>query len=623
MNLYLSPPPFNISVKEVVSINGNEVQYGNTVYTGQSSDTIITINGLDGNKYYGFFVSNACGQSFTSAGRVVNAFLIPGFVGPDPIVGIDVSNCASPFITATNLPANAMVRIFSGQDTSGIVQAMVNDHTSDVLAGGFYTVKLNTANYNGCYWEKVQTLFVKTDDSTRAGDFDNTISSGFCSGISSPVSLYQNIKNETPGGEWYADPALNWSDQATGEFIPAAQADGIYRITYLVNSDCGVSKFLEFQVSINSDYCRLTQPGDYESALTSTGCKTYAGGTWQQVFDSRGNLVYSINAGNGNTIQSACWGVRALLASGNPRSTVINGNTVYFASRNFYIEPSATTIANPPARVRLYYQYDEVNQLLDYLHSNGFPAATVNDLRILKKRAGSGSPVNLEIVNDPGTPSSLYSVISPVAVPFGPMGAYYFEFEINSFSEFAIVFSNNFSLPLTWLSVNGQIQKGNALIKWATANETNMRSFEIEHSRTGADYLKVGTVRAAANSTSTKRYEFVHSSPAAGINYYRIKQIDLDGRFTYSTVIVLNNNSNEKKILISPNPVPQSSTVYFNESGSKTINLLNANGQLVLSQLIPQGNRSHTINMSHLPAGLYLLQIQIGNKTETHKIIKQ
>jgi Secretion system C-terminal sorting domain len=621
----LSPPPYHFSIKEITSINGNEVQYGITVYSGQSPDTIITIKGLEGNKNYGFFVSNACGQSFTSANREPNTFFIPAFSSPTPDVNIDMPNCNGAFITVGNLPNGAQVKIFSGQDTTGTLQPMVNSSTSAVLAGGFYTVKINTANYNGCYWEKVYSRFINTDDSTRAGQFDQTVSSGLCAGISNTVSLYNHIINETPGGEWSSTPDLNWSNQFAGEFIPADQAVAIYNITYEVTSYCGINNTVNFQVSTDLGYCNLIyQPGDYESAMTPSGCKTYIGDVWQHVFNSSGNLGYSINAGNGNTIQSACWGVRVAPSFGNPppRSTVINGTTVYFADRNFYIEPSGTTIANPPVRIRLYYSADEIIHLLNYLHTHGFPAATVNSLRILKKKAGPGSPVNLDIAYDPGASSSLYSIITPVVVPFGFSG-YYFEFELTGFSELALVFSNSVTLPVTWLYINGQLQNNAALIKWATASESNTQKFEVEHSSNGTSYSKIGSVTAAGNSSSTQHYQFLHGSPAVGKNYYRIKQIDLDGRFTYSSIILLQHKDSKTNIIIAPNPVQNNATIFFNETGSKTLQLLTTTGHIVYTEKINGTNNRHTINMSKLASGIYLLRLHTANGIELHKIIKQ
>ncbi len=178
-------------------------------------------------------------------------------------------------------------------------------------------------------------------------------------------------------------------------------------------------------------------------------------------------------------------------------------------------------------------------------------------------------------------------------------------------------------LPVTWLSVNGQFQNGNAIIHWATASETNTDKFEIEHSTDGITYNKVGTAAAAGNSSSARQYGFIHPSPVSGKNYYRIKQIDSDGRFTYSSIIVLKNSDTRSSLIIAPNPVQAEAILYFNEPGRKTIQLFNMKGALLYTEKINVTNSRHAINMVNMASGIYLLHVNTVKGNETYKIIKQ
>ena len=193
----------------------------------------------------------------------------------------------------------------------------------------------------------------------------------------------------------------------------------------------------------------------------------------------------------------------------------------------------------------------------------------------------------------------------------------------NTTSIFPVQVSCFSILPVTWLSVNGQLQNGNAIIKWATASESNTDKFEIEYSSNGINYSRIGIAAAAGNSSITKQYEFVHPSPVSGKNFYRIKQIDLDGRFTYSSVIVLQNSNNRTSLIIAPNPVQNEATLYFNEPGSKTIQLFDMNGVLLFTEKLNGENNRHTINMSNRAKGIYLLRLTTAKGVETYKIIKQ
>lgn len=186
-----------------------------------------------------------------------------------------------------------------------------------------------------------------------------------------------------------------------------------------------------------------------------------------------------------------------------------------------------------------------------------------------------------------------------------------------------VVISCGSVLPVTWQYINGQLQNNTALIKWTTALESNTDRFEIEHSSNGISFLKIGTVGAAGNSSSTQRYEFVHSTPATGKNYYRIKQIDLDGKFTYSSIISLQNTGSKATIIIAPNPVQNEVSLFFNGNAVKIIQLVNMNGNILLTEKINGANNIHRLNISNLTPGVYILRLQTENGVETHKIIKQ
>ncbi|MFZ1313275.1 MAG: T9SS type A sorting domain-containing protein [Chitinophagaceae bacterium] len=193
----------------------------------------------------------------------------------------------------------------------------------------------------------------------------------------------------------------------------------------------------------------------------------------------------------------------------------------------------------------------------------------------------------------------------------------------NAERNIPVQISCNFILPVTWLYINGQWQSNAAQIKWATTSETNTKYFEIEHSSNGINYSKIGTVGAAGNSSLTQRYDFLHTSPTLGKNYYRIKQIDLDGRFTYSTIIVLHKSDLRTNTFIAPNPVHNETTVYFGEEGSKTLQLINLNGNILRTDKIGPSINRYTIKLDKLSPGLYLLRLQTTNGTTTYKIIKQ
>jgi alpha-tubulin suppressor-like RCC1 family protein len=183
--------------------------------------------------------------------------------------------------------------------------------------------------------------------------------------------------------------------------------------------------------------------------------------------------------------------------------------------------------------------------------------------------------------------------------------------------------SCNITLPVTWLYIKVKLQNNTSLIEWATASESNSSHFEIEHSHNGVTYTKAGTVNAIGNSGSTTNYSFTHLSPVAGKNYYRIKQVDQDGKFSYSRIITLINNKEQNILVITPNPAQDIIQVNTNNARPGAIRIYNMQGKLLLQQQIAPGNQQQSIDVSKLPAGMYTVQLQISEILRTKSFIKQ
>ena len=89
-------------------------------------------------------------------------------------------------------------------------------------------------------------------------------------------------------------------------------------------------------------------------------------------------------------------------------------------------------------------------------------------------------------------------------------------------------------LPLKWISFTAQKQNSKVLLQWSTAYENNMSGFIIEHSANGNDWESICTFQVINDNNEIHQYSYLHNTPAIGINYYRIKQTDRDGKYSYS-----------------------------------------------------------------------------------------
>jgi hypothetical protein len=96
-------------------------------------------------------------------------------------------------------------------------------------------------------------------------------------------------------------------------------------------------------------------------------------------------------------------------------------------------------------------------------------------------------------------------------------------------------------LPIELLSFEGVATDTGNLLKWSCATEINNDRFEIERSTDGINWTVIGTVNGAGNSHTTTNYSFVDNKYQRGFNYYRFRQVDFNGVFDYSGIIVVNN----------------------------------------------------------------------------------
>jgi hypothetical protein len=145
-------------------------------------------------------------------------------------------------------------------------------------------------------------------------------------------------------------------------------------------------------------------------------------------------------------------------------------------------------------------------------------------------------------------------------------------------------------------------------LTWRTESEKNNSHFDIERSTDGTTFHNIGQVKGNNKPSS---YQFVDNQPFA-ISYYRLRQIDFDGKETLSKVISIATKSNGKGLKVHPNPVSNVLTVEYTEGS--LFQVLNLLGQQVLV-----GKTTQQLDVSALPQGTYVLKVG----TEVAKFVKQ
>jgi len=180
-------------------------------------------------------------------------------------------------------------------------------------------------------------------------------------------------------------------------------------------------------------------------------------------------------------------------------------------------------------------------------------------------------------------------------------------------------------LPL--VLINFTIQKENSGVKllWQTATEQNTSQFIIEHSTNGESFSSLGIITTTGNSSSIKNYFFTDAQPLTGTNFYRLKMVDRDGKFTYSNIIAVIIDGKNISFQIFPNPARNILFVQVNgENENATIQIIDATGKKLKEQKVTlNGNTSLSFDIKNLPKGMYNLLLLKKNKTEFLKFIKE
>lgn len=198
------------------------------------------------------------------------------------------------------------------------------------------------------------------------------------------------------------------------------------------------------------------------------------------------------------------------------------------------------------------------------------------------------------------------------------------------YSTFAMVQSGA-ALPITLTNFNAVWHdelKLKSRVFWSTASELNNDFFDVERSRDGMTWHFLERIDGAGTSIHTNNYEIFDLKPLNGISYYRLKQTDFDGNYSYSQAVSLSRDNGTPSILIYPNPVDNQNhdffSVYFSDFQNEVVELriIDNYGRVVhqISTNIFQ-NPIYQIESNQLQSGAYHIQVSDAEYVITEKLI--
>ena len=185
-------------------------------------------------------------------------------------------------------------------------------------------------------------------------------------------------------------------------------------------------------------------------------------------------------------------------------------------------------------------------------------------------------------------------------------------------------------LPVEWIYFSSTATD-NATVKlnWATASEQNNNYFQIERSSDANNFIPVGIVYGAGNSSIIKNYEFIDNSELRTQNsallYYRLKQVDFNGDYKYSQIkSVLLDNSDVFEVNVYPNPASERIVVEYSGFAVQCLEIMNTLGEIILKPAIQPLSSAIILDLSNQPDGIYLIAVlPISIRTENKTIYKK
>ena len=401
----------------------------------------------------------------------------------------------------------------------------------------------------------------------------------------------------------------------------------------LVVGSAGTSSLFVFKNKSTTGTISFSAETDYDTNVAGTGIQGVALGD----MDGDGKLdiiATDYNASSVSVLRNTI-GESAVVASGadpvsgaivyrttiDPSINTYNGSP--YLQRHYDIDP-AVNAATATATITLYYTQADFDAFNSYSgHGADLPigpsdVAAIANIRIFQFHGYSPSGA-------PGTYPGSSLQIDPAdnnIVWNAGASRWEISFDVTGFSGFILSSAGNNPLPLMLLSFTGTGQGNNALLSWTTTDEQNTSYFDVQRSTDGSSYKSVGTVKAKDLAGRGNDYQYTDTLGLAPTYFYRLRMVDLDGRSTYSQVVVIGSAPVSRSLSLSPNPARQFVVVQSPVSDKDAqIRLLDMSGKL-LRTIIPGRNNQQTyLDLTGLPAGIYRISWTDGTQKMTEALL--
>ncbi len=192
-----------------------------------------------------------------------------------------------------------------------------------------------------------------------------------------------------------------------------------------------------------------------------------------------------------------------------------------------------------------------------------------------------------------------------------------------SFSDFILARIGSV-LPVKMLYFEATNNGKQSELTWKTASEENNAYFIIEHSTNGIDFTEIGNVKGNGTTNIAQTYHFTHQQPIFGNNYYRLRQVDFDGKYELSEIRIARLYTGATIFAVSPNPVQNDNInirMLHEIASDATVELFDITGKLVLRKNMNGEQSVFSLDTKNLAKSMYLLKITTDTQAQTERVI--
>ena len=249
---------------------------------------------------------------------------------------------------------------------------------------------------------------------------------------------------------------------------------------------------------------------------------------------------------------------------------------------------------------------------------------------VAKKDLWEYDPINDTWVQKSSLPAS--GRTNAVSFSDGTVGyiATGFDQSFNGLKDFWEYTPDGISLPIELQSFAATQKAELVSLDWTTTSEIDNSYFTVERSADGKQFQSLDVIKGAGTSTTTIKYQYLDMHPLKGINYYRLKQTDVNNLNSYSNVIAIDiipeSNAIDYLINVYPNPVTNDLMVNtgFSEEKDLHIRICDLDGKLMIDRFVKMenGQQQLDLDLSHLQNGIYLFGITSNSINYSMKLLK-